>query len=106
MALQREAGDYRVLHERTPPQNVELEQCVLGGIMLEAKAAYPIVADILTRDSFYFDSHGFIFELMGELYNRGIPPDSVAVLDELRSRGLLDKAGGSGVVMGMLNSVA
>lgn len=91
--------------ERTPPQNIELEMCVLGGIMLEPKNAYPIVADYLTRESFYLDGHGIVFELMGELHARGIPPDSDMVLDELRARGLLEKVGGAGVVLSMLNSV-
>jgi len=78
---------------------------VLGGIMLEPQYAYPLVADYLTRESFYLDGHGLIFELMGELHHRSIPPDSDMVLDELRARGLLEKAGGAGVVLSMLNSV-
>ena len=102
MAVVREVTS---LPERTPPQNVELEMCVLGGIMIEPKEAYPIAADYLTRESFYLDGHGIVFELMGELYNRGIPPDAQSVLDELRARELLEKIGGSGVLMGMLNAV-
>ena len=80
--------------------------CVLGGVMLEPKNAYPIVADYLSRESFYLDGHGLIFEIMGELHGRGIPPDSDMILDELRARGLLEKAGGAGVILSMLNSVA
>lgn len=91
---------------RTPPQNIELEMSVLGGIMLEPKYAYPLAADYLTRESFYLDGHGLIFELMGELHKRQIPPDSDMILDELRARGLLEKVGGAGVVLSMLNSVA
>ena len=102
MALPR---DDAALFSRTPPQNVELEMCVLGGIMLEPKDAFTIVADYLSRDSFYLDGHALVFEIMSELHHRGIPPDSTSVLDELRARSLLDKVGGSGVLMGMLNSV-
>jgi replicative DNA helicase len=91
--------------DRTPPQNVELEMCVLGGIMLEPREAFAIAADYLSEDSFYLDGHALIFRLMGELFSRGIPPDAVALIDELRSRNLLEKVGGTGVVMGMLNSV-
>lgn len=92
--------------ERTPPQDIETEMCVLGAIMLEPKHAYSIVADILTKESFYLNGHGVIFELMGDLHRRGIPPDSDMVLDELRGRNLLEKVGGAGVVLNMLNSVA
>jgi replicative DNA helicase len=91
--------------DRTPPQNVDLEMCVLGAIMLEPREAYAVASDFLTEESFYLDGHGLIFRLMGELYHRGIPPDAVALIDELRARNLLEKAGGTGVVMGMLNSV-
>jgi replicative DNA helicase len=107
MALQRDGGGSFALQglDRTPPQNVELEMAVLGGIMLEPKDAYPLVRDFLSRDSFYLEGHALIFDVMGDLHRQGIPPDSVAVLDALRSRQLLDKVGGSGVVLGMLNCV-
>jgi replicative DNA helicase len=91
--------------DRTPPQNIELEMSVLGGIMLEPKDAFPLVQDLLSRDSFYWEGHAVVFDVMADLHRQGIPPDSVAVLDALRGRQLLEKAGGSGVVLGMLNSV-
>ncbi len=92
--------------ERTPPQNIELELSVLGGAMLEPQAAMPLLIDGgLTRDSFYLEGHGLIWDVMCDLHRQGIPPDSVALLDALRSRNLLERAGGSGVVLGMLNSV-
>ena len=102
MAVPRDLAE---VLDRTPPQSVELEMCVLGGIMLEPREAYAIAADYLSQDSFYLDGHALIFRLMGELFARGIPPDAVALIDELRARGLLEKVGGTGVVMGMLNSV-
>lgn len=102
MAYAREQAP---LTDRVPPQNVELEMCVLGAIMLEPKEAFTVARDYLSKEAFYLDGHALLFELMGELDARGVPPDSIAVLDTLRSRGLLDKVGGSGVVMGLLNSV-
>ncbi|MFA5344609.1 MAG: replicative DNA helicase [Kiritimatiellia bacterium] len=91
--------------DRTPPQNTDLELAVLGGIMLEPQSAYPIAASILDPSDFYLEGNGIIFEIMGELHAKGIPPDAVAVSTELKARGLLDKAGGPGVLFGMLNSV-
>ncbi len=91
--------------DRTPPQNIELEMAVLGGIMLEPKEAFPLVSEFLSRDSFYLEGHALIFDVMADLHRQGIPPDSTALLDALRSRNLLERAGGSGVVLGMLNSV-
>ena len=90
--------------DRTP-QDAATEMAVLGAIMLEPQAAYPLAEEILSPSDFYLDGHALIFRVMGELRARGIPPDSVALIDELRARDLLDKVGGTGVVMGMLNSV-
>jgi len=90
--------------ERTPPANVELEMCILGGIMLEPKAAYPIAADILKPEYFYIEGHRVLFTIMGEMHERGIPPDCNVVLDELYSRKLENVVPKSDV-MAMLNSV-
>jgi replicative DNA helicase len=107
MALPRdESGNYAGPGlDRTPPQNIDLEMSVLGGIMLEPKDAFPLVQDYLSHDSFYLEGHGVVFDVMAALHRQGIPPDSIAVLDALRSQGLLERVGGSGVVLGMLNSV-
>ena len=91
--------------DRTPPQNVELEMCVLGAIMLEPKDAWQIAAERLTPSDFYLEGNAVIFETMAELHQRGLPPDLNSVLDELKAHGLLDAVGGSGVLLGMLNSV-
>lgn len=103
MAVHRDSTS---IPDRVPPESVDLEMCVLGGVMLDPVSAYPIAEAILPKhDAFYLEGHTLMFKLMGGLHRRGIPPDMNAMLDELRSRELLDKVGGSGVVMGMLNSV-
>lgn len=105
MSRYRDDNIQENINDRTPPQNVDLEMCVLGGIMLEPVEAMPLVSSILRPDDFYLDGHGVIYELALELHSRGIPPDSVALLDELRGRGQMERVGGSAVVMGMLNAV-
>jgi replicative DNA helicase len=79
--------------------------CVLGAIMLEPREVWRVASELLQPHDFYLDGHRTIFQLMGELHDRGIPPDAASVIDELRARSLLDNVGGSGVVLGMLNSV-
>ncbi len=93
------------LPDRTPPQNVDLEMCVLGGIMIEPERGYEVAADIVKPDDFYLRGHGAIFEIMGILHGRRIPPDAQSVIDELQVRGQLEQAGGAACVMGMMNSV-
>lgn len=91
--------------DRTPPQNIDLEMSVLGGCMLEPQAAMPLVMGLLSRDSFYWEGHAVVWDVMVELHRQGTPPDSVALIDALRGRGLLEKAGGAGVVLGMMSFV-
>lgn len=90
--------------DRSPPANVELEMCVLGGIMLEPREAYQIAADYLQPEYFYIEGHRVLFGLMGELHARGIPPDCNVILDELYAR-KLDRIVPKGDVLAMLNSV-
>ncbi len=91
--------------DRVPPQSVDLEMCVLGGIMLDPQWAFPIAIQYISPATFYLEGHGLLFRIMSELFMEGNYPDMNVVLDVLRKRELLDKVGGSGVVMGMLNSV-
>ena len=91
--------------DRTPPESAELEMCVLGAVMLEPREALPIAAEVLERDCFYLDGHNLLFRTMVDLWSREIMPDATAVIDELRAKDKLGLVGGTGVIMGMLNSV-
>lgn len=77
----------------TPPANLEAEQSVLGAILLRAQALDQ-VADLLTPEDFYRPSHGYIFQAMLDLANRGEPVDLVTVTALLKERGRLDEVGG------------
>ena len=92
--------------ERTPPQNIELEQALLGGIMCDPAVALPLVADIINPSVFYLEGHEAIYQAMLSLHARGIPPEGLSVVDELRARGELGRVGGSVYVMALLNQVA
>ncbi|MDI6731412.1 MAG: replicative DNA helicase [Candidatus Margulisbacteria bacterium] len=90
--------------DRIPPQDLVAEQAVLGSMLLD-KGAIARVLDHLDADSFYRDSHRFIFETILELFDRGEPVDLVTVTDALRKNGKLDAAGGSIYIADLLNSV-
>jgi len=77
----------------TPPANLEAEQSVLGAVLLRAQALDQ-VADLLTPEDFYRPSHGYIFQAMLDLANRGEPVDLVTVTALLKERGRLDEVGG------------
>ena len=78
---------------KLPPQAVDLEEAVLGALMLE-KEAITIVIDILKSDSFYKDQHKAIYEAIVDLFNDSEPVDLLTVSNQLRKRGKLEFAGG------------
>jgi replicative DNA helicase len=78
---------------KLPPQALELEESVLGALMIE-KEAYGTVADLLRPESFYSDKHRYIFEAIRSLSNQDNPIDILSVAQQLKSMGLLEDAGG------------
>jgi len=78
---------------RVPPQAIDMEEAVLGAIMLE-KEAIITVLDILKPESFYKDVHQRIYAAILSLNQRELPVDLYTVTEELRSRDELDNIGG------------
>jgi replicative DNA helicase len=87
------------------PQAVELEEAVLGALMLE-KDALTNVIDILKSDSFYKDSHSRIFGAIERLFSRSEPVDILTVTQELKKTGELDIVGGAYYITQLTNRVA
>ncbi|MEV4531546.1 replicative DNA helicase [Streptosporangium sp. NPDC049304] len=79
--------------ERTPPNNIEAEQSVLGGMLL-SKDAIADVVEILRSDDFYRPAHQIIYDIITDLYGRGDPADAITILDELQKRGEVARIGG------------
>ena len=68
---------------KLPPQAPELEDSVLGALMIE-KEAYGTVADLLTPESFYKDQNRIIFEAIRALASKDQPIDSLSVAEKLK----------------------
>jgi replicative DNA helicase len=79
---------------RVPPQNLEAESSVLGGILLENDAVN-LVLELLRAEDFYRESHRKIFRAMIELSNRNEPVDVITLSECLTGRGELEAVGGS-----------
>ena len=79
---------------KLPPQAIELEDSVLGALMIE-KDAYMTVADLLRPESFYKDQNRVIYEAIRTLAIANKPIDILTVGEQLRSEGRLDEAGGT-----------
>lgn len=79
---------------KLPPQAVDLEEAVLGALMLE-KDALSTVIDILKPETFYSDAHQKIFEAIYNLFQKSSPVDLLTVTSELRKMGALEIVGGA-----------
>ena len=78
---------------KLPPQAPELEDSVLGAIMLE-KDAFGSVADLLRSEVFYKDQNRYIYEAIRTLSAKDLPIDVMTVGEMLKTQGTLEKAGG------------
>jgi replicative DNA helicase len=76
-----------------PPQNIEVEEAILGGILLDPEA-YGRVAELLVPNAFYIPAHGHIYQAAIELHASGLPTDLLNVSNWLADNQLLEKVGG------------
>ena len=93
-----------MVYGKVPPQAKDLEEAVLGAIMLE-KAAFDTVVEILKPQCFYVEAHQKIFSAMLSLQIKSSPIDILTVVEELRIKEELDIVGGPYFVTKLTNSV-
>lgn len=83
----------RITEGLIPPQDIEMEQVVLGSLLL-VRDAYDTVSELISQDVFYKESHGIIYAAISALRSRREPADIVTVTNELKKMGSLDLIGG------------
>lgn len=89
---------------KIPPQARDLEQAILGAIMLD-KDALSTVIDLLKSDSFYLEAHQKIFNAIQRLFEKSQPIDILTVTEELKLMGELENIGGPYYVTELTNKV-
>lgn len=89
---------------RIPPQSLESEMALLGGIMTSPDTIHE-VTDLVSPQSFYADKHKAIFETMLELSGRGDPIDLISVSTRLKEKQLLEKIGGRSYLTELIQSI-
>ncbi|HBH87354.1 MAG TPA: replicative DNA helicase [Syntrophaceae bacterium] len=89
---------------KVPPQNLEAEQSVIGGIMLDNQALNSAL-EILNVDDFYSEAHRKIFAAIIELYDRSEPCDLITLSNILKNKTQLDQAGGVSYLSSLSDSV-
>ena len=91
-------------NDRTPPQDLPAEQCVLGA-MLMSKDAIADVVETLRGPDFYRPAHEQVFDAILDLYGRGEPADAITVASELTKKGEIGRVGGAPYLHTLLASV-
>jgi replicative DNA helicase len=90
---------------KLPPQATDLEEAILGALMLE-KDALSSVIDILNPEVFYRDNHQKIFMAIRTLFEKTSPVDILTVTAQLRKQGELEMIGGAYYITELTNRVA
>ncbi|MDR2969113.1 MAG: replicative DNA helicase [Tannerellaceae bacterium] len=90
---------------RLQPQAPELEEAVLGALMLE-KDAYSIVSELLKPECFYLKAHELIYAAIVDLAVSQRPVDMLTVAEQLKKRGDLEQVGGSFYIAQLTSKVA
>lgn len=80
--------------ERVPPQDLDAEQSVLGGMLL-SKDAIADVVEVIKGHDFYKPAHETIFQAILDVYAKGEPADPITIAAELTKRGEINKVGGA-----------
>ncbi len=94
-----------MVYGKVPPQARELEEAVLGAIMLE-KSAFDSLTDVnLKPECFYVEAHQIIYKAMQDMQHRSIPIDILTVVEELKRKEQLDAVGGPYYVTKLTNAV-
>ena len=99
------AGVPAIPGAKIQPQAKELEEVVLGAMMVE-KSAVNAVIDVLQPESFYVEAYGEVFRAIQTLFNNSEPIDLLTVTEQLRKEGKLDMLGGSHRVASLTSRVA
>lgn len=89
---------------RIPPQAIDLEEVVIGAMMLEKNAVNAVI-DLLSPDVFYKDAHRIIFTAIKELFAKSEPIDILTVTNQLKSMGELEVVGGPYYISQLTNRV-
>src|SRR3954468_10859050 len=85
--------DAQVEAARVPPQSIEAEQSVLGGLLLD-NGAWDRAVDAVAEHDFYRYEHRLIFGAIGALIGANRPADVITVYEQLQTQGKADESGG------------
>jgi replicative DNA helicase len=90
---------------RVPPNDLNAERAVLGGVLLENEALNAVSELPLRPADFYKDAHATIFEAMLALFSEGQPVDTVTLRERLSTAGKLQRVGGDEYLLALTDTI-
>ena len=90
---------------KVPPHNMEAEQSILGGVLINNDAMNQIM-DLLTPECFYREAHALIFQGMIDLYNNSEPIDLITLSQHLTEKNRIDNTGGIEYLTSLVEAVS
>lgn len=93
------------LREKLPPQNIEAEQSLLGALLID-KDAVIRVADLITTEDFYQDSHALIYETILELFEKRQAIDLLSLTSRLEEKKILEQIGGRTYLVSLTEQIS
>lgn len=90
---------------RIPPQAVEVEEAILGAMLIESESATTAI-QLLKETDFYKSAHRHIFKAIVKLFERDNPLDMLTVEQQLKDQDLLDEVGGAGYLSELTRAVS
>ena len=91
-------NEYKVSDSKSRPQNIDAEESILGGILLDP-GAFARIDHLISSQDFYVEAHRIIFQIAKQLYSFGEPIDLMTVTSKLEDLGLLEKIGGTATLV-------
>ena len=89
---------------KLPPQNIEAEQSILGGILLDNEVFHRVL-EVLNEDDFYHAAHRKVFLSMIELYENNEPVDLITLTNALKNKNQLDEIRGVSYLTSLVDSI-
>lgn len=90
--------------ERVPPNSLEAEIAVLGSMLIDKEAIIKSL-EKLTKNDFYKDAHGIIFETIKNMHLKNIAIDFVTLIEELKKTKSIDRVGGTAYITSLIEMV-
>lgn len=94
-----------MIEAKIPPQAVDIEEVILGAMMLETERLTEVF-DIIKAEMFYREANQIIFKAIQYLFSNSFPVDILTVTDRLRDAGQIDLVGGAYYVTGLCSRVS